>query len=473
MKTNLVWFRNDLRVLDNPALSKACEDKDASVIGLYIATPQQWRAHDMSARQVCFIHDRLIELQKELAALNIPLLFQTSENFTDSIDEIVQLCKKHAVDQIFYNNQYEYNERKRDHLLKDKLDPDIKCFEFDGNLFSTPLTVLNGQQQMYKVFTPFRNAFLDLFIQNIPNIHSKPEPRKKLTIKANKIAALDYPKEDYDFFVPDIQKALEKLEEFCAEKVEDYTEKRDIPSLDYTSHLSAYLALGVISVRQCFQYLVQEYPDFWEKQKSGAFTWFNELIWREFYQHLIVAHPYLCKHKPFIDWTDRIKWKNNPDHFEQWKTGNTGYPIIDAAMRQLNQTGWMHNRLRMITASFLVKDLLIDWRWGERYFMSQLTDGDLAANNGGWQWAASTGTDSTPYFRIFNPTTQGQRFDPKGDFIRQWIPELKNVPDKFIHEPHIWAEKNGKLIDYPQPVVIHDIARKETLEAFEAAKKSA
>ncbi|MDI2113116.1 deoxyribodipyrimidine photo-lyase [Commensalibacter nepenthis] len=461
MKTNLIWFRNDLRIMDNPALEKACEDKDASVIGLYIATPQQWKAHDMSARQACFIHDRLIQLQDELDALNIPLLFHSCDSFTDCVNVIVDLCKEYSVNQIFYNNQYEYNERERDYLLKGKLSPDIECLEFDGNLFTAPLTILNSQKQMYKIFTPFRNAFLDQFVQNIPRIYNQPKAIKKTKIKTHKIPEFDYAKQDYEFFNPNTQKALQKLEEFCAEKVEDYADKRNIPSLDHTSQLSAYLALGVLSVRQCFHYLTQEHPHFWENQKSGAFTWFNELIWREFYQHLIVAHPYLCKHKPFINWTDHVKWKNNKDHFEQWKAGNTGYPIIDAAMRQLNQTGWMHNRLRMIIASFLVKDLLIDWRWGEQYFMSQLTDGDLAANNGGWQWAASTGTDSTPYFRIFNPTTQGKRFDPKGEFIRQWIPELAKVPDKFIHEPQLWSEKKGNITEYPQPIVTHDIAKKK------------
>lgn len=164
-------------------------------------------------------------------------------------------------------------------------------------------------------------------------------------------------------------------------------------------------------------------------------VWLSELIWREFYRHLMTYYPSLCKHRPFIAWTDRVQWQSNPAHLKAWQEGKTGYPIVDAAMRQLNSTGWMHNRLRMITASFLVKDLLIDWREGERYFMSQLIDGDLAANNGGWQWAASTGTDAAPYFRIFNPTTQGEKFDREGEFIRQWLPELRDVPGKAVHEP--------------------------------------
>lgn len=472
MTINLVWFRNDLRVLDNPALANACKDQNARVIALYIATPKQWKMHYMSARQANFIHARLVELQRELIELNIQLLYQSCNNFTDSIDVIDRICQEHQVNQLFYNRQYEYNERKRDCLLQKKIKKSVKCIEYDGNLFTTPLTIRNGQGQMYKVFTPFRNAFLDQFIEANPHLYKQPEPRIKQNIQSKKIPAFDYPAEKYDFFAPSTAKALQRLERFCAEKVEDYAQKRDIPSLDYTSQLSGYLTLGILSVRQCLEYLTQEYPRFWENQKSGAFTWFNELVWREFYQHLMVAHSHLCKYKPFIDWTDNIQWKNNKNHFEQWKTGNTGYPIVDAAMRQLNQTGWMHNRLRMITASFLVKDLLIDWRWGEQYFMSQLTDGDLAANNGGWQWAASTGTDSVPYFRIFNPTTQGKRFDPEGFFIKKWVPELAKVPEKFIHTPYQWSEKMGKKLNYPNPIITHNTARKEALEAFEKAKNS-
>ncbi len=198
----------------------------------------------------------------------------------------------------------------------------------------------------------------------------------------------------------------------------------------------------------------------------------NELIWREFYRHLLTYYPALCKHRPFIAWTDRVCWNPAQKALIAWQKGETGYPIVDAAMRQLNETGWMHNRLRMIVASFLVKDLLIDWREGERYFMSQLVDGCLAANNGGWQWAASTGTDAAPYFRIFNPTTQGERFDKSGEFIRRWLPELAAVPEKAIHQPWVWADKQGRTLAYPRPIVDHAQARVATLAAYEAAKKS-
>ncbi|MEK2715535.1 deoxyribodipyrimidine photo-lyase, partial [Salmonella enterica subsp. enterica] len=240
---------------------------------------------------------------------------------------------------------------------------------------------------------------------------------------------------------------------------------------DGTSRLSASLATGGLSPRQCLHRLLAEQPQALDGGPGSV--WLNELIWREFYRHLMTWYPALCKHQPFIRWTKRVAWQENPHYFQAWQKGETGYPIVDAAMRQLNATGWMHNRLRMITASFLVKDLLIDWRLGERYFMSQLIDGDLAANNGGWQWAASTGTDSAPYFRIFNPTTQGERFDRDGEFIRQWLPALRDIPGKAIHEPWRWAEKAGVVLDYPRPIVEHKQARIATLSAYEAARKGA
>lgn len=283
----------------------------------------------------------------------------------------------------------------------------------------------------------------------------------------------DYPQQSVDsqLFPAGEDAALQRLRRFCREQVQDYRQYRDLPAVPGTSCLSPYLVLGVLSPRQCFNRLWAESPEMLENADSGAFTWLNELIWREFYRHLLVAYPRLCQHHPFIGWTDGLVWNRSESQLKAWQQGQTGYPIVDAAMRQMNETGWMHNRLRMISASFLVKDLLIDWRQGERYFMSQLVDGDLAANNGGWQWAASTGTDAAPYFRIFNPTTQGERFDKDGVFIRRWLPELAAVPDSDIHQPWRWAERQQQHLDYPVPLVDHKQARLATLAAFEAAKR--
>lgn len=467
--THLVWFRNDLRITDNPALFNACEDPNAKVIAFYAATPRQWREHSMSARQAAFIYDNLVLLQKELAELGIELVYRECQTYADSVDEAVKLCREKRADKLFYNRQYQWNERRRDERLESILDGEVNCVGFDDSLLLPPLSVLNGNSEMYKVYTPFSKACLKRLSASETPVLPKPAKRAA-QINAAKIPRFDYDILPYDDFPAGEKNALKRLERFCREQVDDYAKQRDLPAQDMTSRLSAYLTCGIISVRQCFRRLQIEKPQFWENRQSGAFVWFNQLIWREFYQNLLIAYPKLSKNQPFIEWTRRIKWNTNEDDFHRWQQGQTGYPIVDAAMRQLNQTGWMHNRLRLIVASFLVKDLLIDWRRGEEYFMSKLIDGDLANNNGGWQWAASTGTDAAPYFRIFNPTTQGKRFDPKGRFIRRWLPELAGVPDKMIHAPHSWVEKQGTILDYPFPIVTHDEARKATLSAFAEAK---
>jgi len=259
---------------------------------------------------------------------------------------------------------------------------------------------------------------------------------------------------------------LNRMRSFCQQRVQDYATARDFPAIDGTSSLSAYLAIGVLSAQQCVARLQHEAGQQLEQEKSGASVWLSELIWRDFYKHILVAFPRLIKHQAFQTETDQINWPNDNRLFAAWCRGETGYPIVDAAMRQLNETGWMHNRLRMITASFLVKDLHIDWRWGERYFMSKLIDGDFAANNGGWQWAASTDTNTAPYFRIFNPVTQSERFDPSGDFIRRYLPMLANKTNKEIHWPHKPVTAKG----YFRPVVEHNEARKLTLVLFSAVK---
>jgi len=474
MTTHLVWLRNDLRVNDNLALHAACRDSDAKVIALYLATPAQWQQHEMSPKQAAFIHASLLQVQRALAERGIELHYQACHAFSDSVDALVQFCAKQQVDQLFYNYQYEVNERQRDAQAEKRLDEaGVICQGFDDSLLLPPGSVQSGDRSMYKVFTPFSKAFVRRLQQGLPECVPAPKPREGAPLKATPIPVFDYPTEtfDQDLFPPGEAAALKRLRHFAMQPVIDYPAKRDLPALDATSRLSVYLATGILSPRQCLHRVLHEHPD--ALDNSRAFTWLNELIWREFYRHLLVAYPALCRHKPFIDWTRNVEWQRNDAHFDAWKAGKTGYPIVDAAMRQMKALGWMHNRLRMITASFLVKDLLIDWREGERYFMQQLIDGDLAANNGGWQWAASTGTDAAPYFRIFNPTTQGERFDEKGDFIRHYLPELAEVPDSDIHQPYVWAEKHHKKLDYPAPIVDHKAARKKTLDAFERAKSAA
>ncbi|MCD4561551.1 deoxyribodipyrimidine photo-lyase [Lelliottia nimipressuralis] len=470
MTTHLVWFRADLRLHDNIALAAACRSQDARVLALFIATPEQWREHGMAPRQAAYLRAHLNALQQGLAEKGIPLIYEEVSDFAAQIDKVQQVCDAHNVTHLFYNYQYEFNEQQRDRQLENRLDT-VVCQGFDDSVMLAPGSVMTGNHEMYKVFTPFKNAYLKRLKEGLPECVAAPVARgEALTVSAE--INVNYPQHDFDpdHFPPTEKAAIAQLRQFCKQQAAEYEAQRDFPAIEGTSRLSACLALGVLSPRQCLHRLLAEQP--LALDGGPGAVWLNELIWREFYRHLMTYHPDLCKHRPFIRWTDKVQWQQDDAQLQAWQNGQTGYPIVDAAMRQLNETGWMHNRLRMIVASFLVKDLLIDWRAGERYFISQLIDGDLAANNGGWQWAASTGTDAAPYFRIFNPTTQGQRFDATGEFIRQWLPELADVPGKSIHEPWVWADKTGETLDYPRPIVDHKQARVATLAAYEAARKA-
>ncbi|HCD1276914.1 deoxyribodipyrimidine photolyase [Citrobacter amalonaticus] len=472
MSTHLVWFRRDLRLHDNLALAAACRHRAARVVALFISTPEQWKNHVMSPRQAAFIQAQLNALQQALAEKGIPLLFEEVDDFADSIETVKAVCEQHDVSHLFYNYQYEVNERERDAAVEKAL-PHVVCEGFDDSVILPPGAVTTGNHEMYKVFTPFKNAWLKRLKEGMPECVSAPARRENGSVSSALVPInLHYPQQEFDpvLFPAEEKAAIARLRQFCQQGAGEYDECRDFPAIEGTSRFSASLATGGLSPRQCLHRLLAEQP---QALDGGAGSvWLNELIWREFYRHLMTYHPNLCKHRPFILWTDRVRWRDRAEDLQAWQEGRTGYPIVDAAMRQLNATGWMHNRLRMIAASFLVKDLLIDWRKGERYFMSQLIDGDLAANNGGWQWAASTGTDAVPYFRIFNPTTQGEKFDREGEFIRRWIPELSHVPGKAIHEPWKWAMKESITLDYPQPIVDHKLARQQTLAAYETARKN-
>lgn len=472
MPTHLMWFRHDLRLNDNLALSAACRSADATVIALYIATPKQWQQHAMSSRQAAYIHAHLTALRASLEEKGIPLAFVEVDDFAASVEALKIFCDEHEVSSLFYNYQYEVNERQRDAAVEKALDG-VRCQGFDDSVILPPGAVMTGNHEMYKVFTPFKKAWLTRMNDGMPECVAAPAKQKNAAHNVTSAPiTFSYPQQDFDasLFAADEKDAIRQLRQFCQQGAGEYASQRDFPAIEGTSRLSAALAIGAISPRQCLHRLLTEQPKTLDDGPGSV--WLNELIWREFYRHLMTYNPALCKHRPFIGWTERVKWRVSPEHLKAWQEGQTGYPIVDAAMRQLNATGWMHNRLRMIAASFLVKDLLIDWREGERYFMSQLIDGDLAANNGGWQWAASTGTDAAPYFRIFNPTTQGERFDKEGEFIRQWVSELAEVPQKAIHEPWKWADKEGVTLAYPRPIVCHKQARSETLAAYEAARKA-
>jgi deoxyribodipyrimidine photo-lyase len=340
---------------------------------------------------------------------------------------------------------------------------------------------------MFKVFTPFKRAWLKYVHQfgidvarfTHPKASSEHRALEQNTLEQSSHVespildkaefekiAFDYPTSDSSHWPLSWSVLNTQFPEFIEDKLHAYGNQRDFPAIDGTSKLSPYLAIGAISPRMVASTLLQSEPELTINHELNSFSWFNELIWRDFYKHLIFHFPSLVTGASFQEKYQQLPWSHDTQLFQAWCEGRTGYPLVDAAMKQLVLTGWMHNRLRMVVASFLTKHLLIDWKMGEQFFMSKLIDGDFSANNGGWQWAASTGCDAQPYFRIFNPITQSERFDPNGEFIRIYLPELKDVPSKHIHFPHQYLELNGQADLYCAPIVVHKDARQRALAFF-------
>ena len=460
MTQHLVWFRNDLRVADNPALYQACRES-TRVRAVYIDCPGQWREHGQGSRQLDFIDRNLSRLQHALQQRGIELNRLQCDDFSQVPDLLAAHIQQQGISKLFANREIPVNERRRDRAVKDRLEIPFELFNGDCVISHGSLRTGNGQ--MYRVYTPFSKAWLAALREQGYRLYAPPDI-------IDPTAPANMNSDPHSPWPAGEDAAHQRLQAFCAEQLNDYQAQRDYPALDATSALSPYLAIGVLSPGQCLSAIEQALGYLPMSRGETGFSWLNELIWREFYRHLLVVYPGLSMHQPFKTDMKSLTWVDDEALFKAWCDGLTGYPIIDAAMRCLNQTSWMHNRLRMVVASFLTKDLQIDWRRGEAYFMAQLIDADLAANNGGWQWAAGTGADAAPYFRIFNPTTQGQRFDPEGIFVRRWLPELANVPDKHIHMPHSWLQQQGIADLYPAPVVDHALARQQTLARYQALK---
>lgn len=409
---HLHWFREaDLRIDDNTALYHASQTSEG-LIGIFLISPEEWQDHDMAPVRQNFILRQLHSLQAALAERNIFLVVETVPHKKSIPDYLLKFAQTHNIKNLYFNDQYELNELRRDQAVKTLFEKNnIAVNNYTDQVIFAPGEVLTQQKKYFTVFTPFKNQFLKKLSEQ--TIHCYPPPQKQshlINIKTNKMP--DAP--DNPLWPVGEKHATTRLTAFIKNKLGHYKTARDFPSLDGTSQLSPYLTSGLISIRRCFKKALEQ---------PNHEIWVSELIWREFYKHVMKLFPRVCMHKPLKLITERIPWENNLKHFDVWKSGQTGIPIIDAAMRQLNQTGWMHNRLRMIVAMFLTKNLLVDWRWGEKYFMQHLIDGDLAANNGGWQWAASTGTDAVPYFRVFNPQSQTEKFDPELLFIKKYCPE--------------------------------------------------
>ncbi len=332
-----------------------------------------------------------------------------------------------------------------------------------GQTVHHPLAVMKSDGTPYTVHTPYSKTWKAF----LPEVQDQVDAARSISTPAalRSEALPEFPQDAH--FPAGEAEAQRRLSAFIDSAVFAYGEDRNRMDLEGTSALSPYLHFGVLGLRAAVRQArraIETAPD--KAARKSAETWLNELIWREFYIQILYHFPQV-RGGSFRPQYDQIRWHNDPDEFEAWTQGRTGYPVVDAGMRQLLATGWMHNRARMITASFLVKDLLIDWRWGERYFMQTLVDGDPAANNGGWQWAASTGTDAAPYFRIFNPILQSKKFDPHGNYIRRWVPELAHLEAADIHAP--W-EKGIQVPGYPEPIIDHSFARERTLAAYQAVK---
>jgi deoxyribodipyrimidine photo-lyase len=462
-----MWFRSDLRVYDNPALSAAMQS--APTIAVYFVTAKQWQQHSMAPIKQDLILRQLATLSAQLEQLGVPLVIMDADDFAGVIPKIKQLVTEHALDQVYFNHEYEWNESELTELVSAKLETmSVRVHGYHDQCMIPPGVIRNKQGNYYKVFTAFKNAYLSELNEQSRPIYGLPKVQHAIKIKSDVKALSDVKieaisqlssqcKKTWQASWPtDADYALNLLESFIDEPIFHYHEERDIPSVSGTSKLSAYLAIGAISVRQCFQAAITV-PN--GLDNPGVKTWVTELIWRDFYRHIMSAFPETCRYKAFKSHTDQLPWKQDSKLFKAWCEGRTGYPIVDAAMRQLVETGWMHNRLRMVTAMFLTKHLFIDWRLGEQFFMQHLIDGDLASNNGGWQWSASTGVDAVPYFRIFNPTRQSQRFDKDGHFIRQFLPELASLDNKSIHQP---TKEQVIQCGYVPPVVDHKMSVAQT-----------
>lgn len=465
----LIWFRTDLRVEDNTALLAAADN--GLVVGLYLFTPKQWQTHDDAPNKIEFIRRHIATLSASLAALNIPLLIRTTGLWQDVPALIGDICREHDIADVHVNEEYGINEVVRDQAVAQTLKQSgIGFHSYQDKLLFTPGSILNQSGKYFQVFTQFKKNCYSRLYERLPLPDVTPPAQQSVSIQSDpvptSVPGINSNPDIVDQWEIGEAAAQQQLARFAEKRMQQYHATRDIPSLDATSHLSVYLTSGILSVRQCLHAAVVANSGNLAEGDNGIATWINELLWRDFYHHILVGYPRVSRHQPFKLATNKITWRDAPEDLLAWQQGKTGFPIIDAAMRQLLHTGWMHNRLRMVVAMFLTKNLLIDWRHGERWFMQHLIDGDLAANNGGWQWSASTGTDAVPYFRIFNPVSQSQRFDPEGAFIRKWIPELRSVNDKLIHDPHSAKDKRYTHLDYPQPIVDLSASRQRALDMF-------
>ena len=474
-----MWFRRDLRLTDNAALAAAlsrCQQVYCAFIFDRTILDELLAAGITHDRRVDFIHRSIVALDASLRARGSALIVRHA----DAADAIVDLAREFAVGAVFANGDYEPYALKRDQRVKKLLlQQGRELLLFKDHVVFEKEEILTGSGTPFSVYTPYKNAWLKRATKNDfePYDTRSSADRLATPMGSRKVPTL----EDLKFSRTNLDDlplvageagAQQMFSDFKA-RIDSYPLQRNYPATRGPSYLSVHLRFGTLSIRAAARFAYRR------KRSAGAQVWLSELIWRDFYQMILWHHPHVADHA-YRPQYDRISWETGGKadrHFAAWCDGKTGYPLVDAAMAQINLSGYMHNRLRMVSASFLVKDLGIDWRRGERYFARQLNDYDLAANSGGWQWAASTGCDAQPYFRIFNPITQSEKFDPDGRFIRQYLPQLANFTASEIHAPWLVSIKRqreaGCIIgrDYPKPIVGHATARATTLERFSVARR--
>ena len=464
----LVWFRNDLRTGDHHALYQACMDNTGEgVLGVAIITPVQWKIQDESKSRVQFWRANLESLSCDLQSLNIPLLILRAPSNREIPALLVELAKRYQVSGVYFNREYPLYEQQRDNaVISAMTEISVPCLSFDSDVVLPAGTVLNQQGLPFKVFTPFSKRWRQQYLTSNPQPLPVPPVQAKLDISTDSVPKeIGYPitvGADWssERWPAGTEAAHKLLQHFVLEKVADYKQSRDFPAEPGTSSLSPYLSVGVLSTRQCLAAMqaYSDQPEWFDSQ------WVTELIWREFYRHLLVLFPEMNRWEPFKpEVEEKLSWQYDESLFQAWCQGETGFAIVDAGMKELLETGWMHNRVRMITASFLTKLLRQDWRLGARFFMQHLIDGDFASNLGGWQWSASVGADAAPYFRIFNPMRQAERFDAKGKYVGQYVPSLQGLTSVQQHDPMFAASYSR-----PTPIIDYAYERQYSLDAYKA-----
>lgn len=475
MQRILWWLRRDLRVHDNLVLHEALQDA-AAVIPVFCLDPRLWNSAKVAPARRQFLFESLADLDAQLQKRGSYLVLREG----DPAREIAQLARDTQAGAVYFHSDYTPYARRRDARVMAALEAaGVHYRTFNDIYLADPNQVLKDDGTPYTVYTRYRVRFeqnifipgryeLDQSLNTPPNIST---PQAQVYVTAH----------NPEYARGGESAGMQLARDFASRRdgLAAYAESRNDMAADATSHLSPHLHFGTVSVRELIR-LARETvsalpasrkPNGARSAAGNAKVWMDEIVWREFLNQVLYHFPYAARQSFRPEYAD-LAWDDDAENFRAWCEGRTGYPIVDAGMRQLNRTGWMHNRTRMITASFLTKDLLLDWRRGEHYFLENLIDGDMASNNGGWQWAAGTGTDAQPYFRIFNPTLQGARFDPDGAYVRRYIPELAKVPVEFIHAP--WempadaAKRTGFVPgrDYPKPIVIHATQRERALALY-------